>query len=169
MGVGRTNRPSHLRPEGWWDFTIVLYWNSRFTIARSCATFADFQFTAGVRQRCPLSPILFAMLSDVLLRRLSRSMLDALPRAYADDLTIAFVCGVEDAPIMEQKFDEYERFSGFRLHQRKKSSGTAPVDTASMYGYAPRLLRPRGMTSRFASAHLIWALWSAQSARSIRG
>ena len=97
-----------------------LYRHSRCQIIVQGASFDGFELTAGVRQGCPLSPLLFAVLSDVLLRRLPRLVPESNQRAYADDLAVALAHSTRDAPILERAFDEYERLSGLWL-QRGKS------------------------------------------------
>ena len=100
-------------------FVQALYWNNHCNIVISGAKFGGFLLTAGVRQGCPLSPLLFAVLSDVLLRRLARHIPDATSRAYADDLAVVLVHGVTDAPVLERMFEQYALLSGLRLHHRK--------------------------------------------------
>ncbi|CAK0794469.1 unnamed protein product [Prorocentrum cordatum] len=108
---------------GWptWCTCLVraLYWNNRCNIVAGGAKFDGFTLTAGVRQGCPLSPLLFAVLSDVLFRRLARHVPDVLPRAYADDLAVVLSPGRRDAPILEHMFEEYALLSGLRLHHGK--------------------------------------------------
>ena len=52
------------------------------------STGLGFSITAGVRQGCPLSPLIFAIGSDVLIRRVRRLVPEVLLRAYADDIAL---------------------------------------------------------------------------------
>ena len=78
-----------------------------------------FSISAGVRQGCPLSPLLFSIVSDVLLRRITRLSPSSLIRAYADDIAIVTKNAVLELDILETIFFEYGRLSGLKLHQGK--------------------------------------------------
>ena len=47
-----------------------------------------FSISAGVRQGCPLFPLLFSIVADVLLRRMARLSPRSVIRAYADDIAM---------------------------------------------------------------------------------
>ena len=67
----------------------------------------------------PLSPLLFVVTDDILLRRIARALPRALVRAYADDLAVVLPAGVYAAETLEPMFEEYARVSGLKLHHGK--------------------------------------------------
>ena len=75
--------------------------------------------TAGVRQGCPLSPLLFAIAADLLLRRLQRLVTDATPRAFADDLALVSQELMRDIPTLADLFHEYALISRMELNMGK--------------------------------------------------
>ena len=78
-----------------------------------------FSITAGVRQGCPLSPLLFAFTSDVLLRKLDRQVPSASIRACADDIAIILRKCQDNISTLEQAFYEYGIISGLKLNHGK--------------------------------------------------
>ena len=71
-----------------------------------------FSISVGVRQGCPLSPLLFSIVSDVLLRRITRLSPRSLLRTYADDIVMVIGDATLELNIVETVFLEYGRLSG---------------------------------------------------------
>eukprot|EP00973_Karenia_brevis_P076226 10585283-Karenia_brevis.AAC.1 len=64
----------------------TLYDHNRCRISCKGALYDGFGIQAGIRQGCPLSPLLFAVAVDLLLRRLARTQSASCLRAFADDI-----------------------------------------------------------------------------------
>jgi len=74
---------------------------------------------AGIRQGCPLSPLIFALVGDLLIRKLKRQFAGACIKAYADD--IAMVCrdfwgNIGD---INDVFADFATISGLHLNFQK--------------------------------------------------
>ena len=81
--------------------------------------FPGFQITAGVRQGCPLSPLLFAAVLDPFLRHLAASVPGAAVYAYADDIAMVLQHIERDMPRVHACFEEFAAVSGLRLNLPK--------------------------------------------------
>lgn len=68
------------------QFVRSLYHGHGCRVAQSGTLSEPFPIRAGIRQGCPLSPLLFALAVEPLLRELARAAPTALIRAYADDI-----------------------------------------------------------------------------------
>ena len=112
-----------LRHFGWPEwllrFASALYQNNYCDIALQGARCRGFELTRGVRQGCPLSPLLFTVASDLLLCRIRRLAPGALERAYADDLVIVVFRALENMPTLHSIFAEYALISGLKLNFQK--------------------------------------------------
>ena len=73
---------------------------------------------SGVKQGCPLSPLLFAVCVDILLRRLTNELGENEVREFADDIAAALTDFVQ-APILEELFTEFEAISNLGLNLKK--------------------------------------------------
>jgi len=96
-----------------------LYNDNKCVIRCHGSMLPGFRLTAGVRQGCPLSPLLFAAAADILLRSLADSCPTATIRAFADDTATASADFWKDAPKMQQIFEQFEQISGLGLHYGK--------------------------------------------------
>eukprot|EP00959_Pyramimonas_sp_CCMP1952_P052796 1103922-Pyramimonas_sp.AAC.1 len=70
-----------------------------------------------MRQGCPLSPLIFSIVSDVLIRRVRRLVPAAVLRAYADDVAVVLGHGPLQCGLLEVISSEYEFVSCLKLHR----------------------------------------------------
>eukprot|EP00972_Heterocapsa_arctica_P054490 8029607-Heterocapsa_arctica.AAC.1 len=79
-----------------------------------------FNMTTGIRQGCPLSPLIFAVVVDVLLRKLEVEMDGkGLTRAFADDTESVLEDLFAAMPRVAKLFDDYAAISGLVLNFSK--------------------------------------------------
>ena len=81
-----------------------------------CGLHAGFSINAGIRQGCPLSPILFALVVDLLLRRLQRVCPEVIIRAFADDIAVVAPDMFARLSCLTQLFTEMAKVSGLHLN-----------------------------------------------------
>ena len=87
--------------------------------------FPSFTATSGVRQGCPLSPPLFAVVADLLLRCLGTMLPECLTRAFADDTAIVVPEFSTHAPTIMKTFREFAKISN--LHLNIDKTGLVPL------------------------------------------
>ena len=81
--------------------------------------FDGFHLTRGIRQGCPLSPLLFAAATDLILRRLRHQFPCATSRAWADDLATILPRHAAHLGALQLFFEDFSAVSGLRLNVRK--------------------------------------------------
>jgi exonuclease III len=79
-----------------------------------------FGMSRGIRQGCPLSPLIFAVVVDILLRKIGAFLEDrGLTRAFADDTAAVVSNFFDDFPRIATIFGEYGEISGLHLNYSK--------------------------------------------------
>ena len=78
-----------------------------------------FPIHTGIRQGCPLSPLLFALVIDILLRRIKRLLPDVHVRAFADDIALVIPDIAQALPILQDIFREMEQVGNLGLNMPK--------------------------------------------------
>ena len=69
--------------------TQTFYRNNRVTVKIDNELHQGFTATRGIRQGCPLSPLIYAIATDSLVRHLETQLPGATARAFADDAAVA--------------------------------------------------------------------------------
>lgn len=97
----------------------ALYTDSTCDVRVGGVSVSGFRMDLGVRQGCPLSPLLCVVAVDGLLRRLAAAVPSSVPRVYADDTAIVLAGLARDARRLQLIFTELEAAAALALHLRQ--------------------------------------------------
>jgi hypothetical protein len=100
------------------NFFSRLYEGNGCKIAVAKGSFAGFGIRAGIRQGCPLSPLLFALVADLLVRRLAKQSTDVV-RAFADDVAVVTPDLKKHIAEAVPLFNDFGKVSGLFLNIHK--------------------------------------------------
>ena len=97
----------------------ALYDNSYCRIQLNGEVGDPFSLKAGVRQGCPLSPIIYAVVAELLLDNIEHNCPHTAVRAYADDTAIVVEDIWDEGPTIARLFAEFQAISGLALNLHK--------------------------------------------------
>ena len=95
------------------------YINNVHTLRVKGQSFPSVVSKSGIRQGCPLSPLLFVIVVDVLLRRLQSAVPECTLRAFADDNGMVIPDLAEMGPTIMTLYKEFGEISNLRLNMSK--------------------------------------------------
>jgi len=98
------------------NFIKSLYSHNKCWIRMQGQDFPGFCMHGGVRQGCPLSPLLFAVCVDILLRTIVHELPDCICRAFADDIAAVITDWDSQGPILERIFWDFQLISNLGLN-----------------------------------------------------
>ena len=101
------------------NFILALYDCNKCSIACKGSKFEGFSIEAGIRQGCPLSPVIFAVVVDILLRKIQQQLPEGVTRAFADDIALLSNDLPRDADTIKAIFEEFAEISGLDLNLNK--------------------------------------------------
>ena len=98
----------------------ALYDNARCEVSVGGGRFQGFTVGSGIRQGCPLSPLIFATAMDLLLRVLNKRLGAGVAiRAFADDVGVVLSDVDSQLPILQRALEEFGSLSGMEVNLPK--------------------------------------------------
>ena len=101
------------------NFIQSMYHHNKCVLRIQGQDFPGFALLGGVRQGCPLSPLLFAVCVDILLRRIMHEIPSCTCKAFADDIAAVITKWELHGPILERMFAEFQLISNLSLNISK--------------------------------------------------
>ena len=114
-----------------------LYSNSFCDVKHGSTSTPGFLLETGVRQGCPLSPLLYATVAEILMDTVEHRCNGTLTRCYADDTALVINNFWDNAPKLQELFQEFAEVSG--LHLNLKKCVILPLDEGSLDTFRQRL------------------------------
>ena len=103
-------------PIGGLQLVASLYDTNHCEINIQGQQYPGFCMTSGVRQGCPLSPLLYALVAGALLEKACATIPGIWIRAYADDTAVILTDFWDQAPILARVFDDFAAVSNLQLN-----------------------------------------------------
>ena len=101
------------------NVVTALYLNTTAELLIHGSLYGSINFETGIRQGCPLSPLLFAMATDGLLRNVKGRHGTATIRAFADDTAVVLRSWGREGARLFKLFSVYGRLSCMQLNLAK--------------------------------------------------
>ena len=114
----------------------ALYDGCRCQISLQGQLHEGFEMTTGVRQGCPLSPLLYAVAAEALMDHLESIAPGIFIRAYADDTALITHDFWDVAPRLSAAFEAFAQVSGLKLNKNK--SIVIPLSNVALESFQDR-------------------------------
>ena len=98
------------------NFVHTMYDNNYCDVRFGGVNHEGFHMKGGVRQGCPLSPVLCVVCIDILLRKLEQVVPGCMCRAFADDIALVLRDRWAQGPKVQQLFQEFVLISNLYVN-----------------------------------------------------
>ena len=115
----------------------ALYDESACHLSQQGGLYPGFRLASGIRQGCPLSPLLYVTIADSLLRALCRQLPGSKIAAFADDTASVLPDLDTQLPVVHELFSTFAKISNLRLNLSKTI--IIPLGDVNLQAYKTRL------------------------------